>query len=102
QNRNMIVNALARADIAFMVSATLDGSPANNVEKRPSNKKKGAPGGCPTSSLYAEEINSPQSQKLVVGSMVRMYTTAETTKASHPNRLFKRLKCCITESLQIR
>ncbi len=29
--------------------------------------KKGAPGGWPTSNLYAEEINSPQSQKLAVG-----------------------------------
>jgi len=34
------------------------------------NIKNGAPGGCPTSSLKAEEMNSPQSQKLAVGSIV--------------------------------
>src|SRR5690554_7689649 len=49
---------------------------------RPINMKKGAPGGCPTSNLYDAEINSPQSQKLVVGSRVRVYTTAAIKKAS--------------------
>ena len=31
----------------------------------------GFPGGCPTSSLYDDAMNSPQSQKDAVGSMVR-------------------------------
>ena len=49
------------------ITATLEGSEANCVNKLAVNMKKGAPGGWPTSNLYAEEINSPQSQKLAVG-----------------------------------
>jgi hypothetical protein len=75
----------------FTVKATLEGSPAKSVKNRPINMKKGAPGGCPTSNLYDAEINSPQSQKLVVGSRVRVYTTAAIKKASQPSRVFKRL-----------
>ena len=52
------------------ITATLEGSEANCVNKLAVNMKKGAPGGWPTSNLYAEEINSPQSQKLAVGSIV--------------------------------
>ena len=36
----------------------------------PVSMKKGAPGGCPTSNLNAVVINSGQSQKLAVGSIV--------------------------------
>jgi len=65
------VNALASADIILTVMAILDVSPkAKLVKKLDTSMKKGFPGGCPTSSLYDEAINSPQSQKLVVGSMV--------------------------------
>ena len=39
-------------------------------KKEPKSMKKGAPGGCPTSSLDAVVMNSGQSQKLAVGSMV--------------------------------
>ena len=37
---------------------------------RPVKIKNGAPGGCPTSNFDADAINSPQSQKEAVGSMV--------------------------------
>ena len=46
--------------------------------------KIGAPGGCPTSSLKADVMNSPQSQKLAVGSMVTRYTTAAMTNMTQP------------------
>ena len=67
---NKIVRPLKRADIVLTITATLEGSEANCVNKLAVNMKKGAPGGWPTSNLYAEEINSPQSQKLAVGSIV--------------------------------
>jgi hypothetical protein len=54
------------------VNATLDGLDAKSVKKRPTNIKNGAPGGWPTNNLYDDEINSPQSQKLVVGSTVNV------------------------------
>ena len=68
----LVADALARADITFTIKATFDVSfPANSVKKRAITIKTGFPGGWPTSSLYAEAINSPQSQRLAVGSMVR-------------------------------
>ena len=70
QNRKRIVNALQRADIAFTIAATWVGSEANSENRRPVIMKNGAPGGCPTSSLKAEDINSPQSQNDAVGSIV--------------------------------
>jgi len=71
QNRNRIVNALAIAENEFTIMATLVGSEAKSVKNLAVSIKNGAPGGCPTSNLYAEEINSPQSQKLADGSIVR-------------------------------
>ncbi len=53
----------------FTNLAALPASP-NRVAIRPIIIKNGAPGGCPTSSLKEVVINSPQSQKLTVGSMV--------------------------------
>ena len=70
QNKNKMVNALHKADIALTNGATCDGSDAKSVNKRAVIMKNGAPGGCPTSNLKADAINSPQSQKLAVGSIV--------------------------------
>ena len=65
QNRNITANPLAVPDKKFINRATICTSPNDNNEiNLPNNKKVGAPGGCPTSSLYEQEINSPQSQKL--------------------------------------
>ena len=70
QNRNMTVAPLASADIELTSTAACPGPP-NIVKKREIIMKSGAPGGCPTSSLYDVAINSLQSQKLAVGSIVR-------------------------------
>ena len=71
QKRNKIVNELQRADITLTATATwLVAGSANNEKILPNNWKRGAPGGCPTSSLYAVAIYSPQSQKLTVCSIV--------------------------------
>ncbi len=56
------------------------------------NMKKGAPGGCPTSNLYAEAMNSPQSQKLAVGSTVSRYTIVAMSQTDHPVQTLRRLK----------
>ena len=66
-----MVNELARAEsVLIIIAACVTSVPAKMEKKRAMSIQKGAPGGCPTSSLKAEAINSPQSQRLVVGSMV--------------------------------
>ncbi len=71
QKRNRIVNALARADIEFTIAATFEiFPPAKRVKNRAITINTGFPGGCPTSSLNADAMNSPQSQRLAVGSIV--------------------------------
>src|SRR5512145_2235595 len=93
QNKNKMVNALNKADMEFTIlgtSSTL--SPANSVKNLPIIIKNGAPGGWPTSSLNAEEMNSPQSQKLAEGSMVDKYTIEAMAKVIQPAILFISLK----------
>ena len=69
QNKKRMVKELLSAERTLMeVAAYSIGTKAE--KRRPRIMKKGAPGGCPTSSLYAVAMNSPQSQKLEVGSMV--------------------------------
>jgi hypothetical protein len=70
QNRKRMVKALAKADMTFTMTGICETDGAIIVKIRPRIMNKGAPGGCPTSSLNAVVINSPQSQKLAVGSMV--------------------------------
>ena len=41
------------------------------VKNRAKSWNTGFPGGCPTSSRYEDAMNSPQSQKEAVGSIVR-------------------------------
>ena len=69
QKRNKMVNELLRAESELAKTAAVSGV-AKIIKKRARSMKKGAPGGWPTSSLNAEAMNSPQSQKLAVGSMV--------------------------------
>ena len=45
QKRNSIVNALAKADIEFIIIATCSGPDANIAKNRAITIKKGAPGG---------------------------------------------------------
>ena len=85
QNRNITASPLAVLDKWFIISATKWTLPkANNETILPNNKNVGAPGGCPTSSLYEQEINSPQSQKLAVGSEVRKNTVMAVKPTSQP------------------
>jgi hypothetical protein len=70
QKRKRIHAALISALMIFTIMATCEGSLANWLNRLAVSMKKGAPGGCPTSSLYPVVINSGQSQKLAVGSMV--------------------------------
>jgi hypothetical protein len=62
---------------------------------------KGAPGGWPTCNLKALEINSPQSHKLTVGSIVNRYTTAEIINTIHPFMLLISLNLVIAIELII-
>ncbi len=88
QKRNIIVKALANPDMALIINATFDTSPPANIEKkRVSIMNKGAPGGCPTCNLKALAINSPQSQRLVVGSRVRKYMDAAIINKLQPKIL---------------
>ena len=66
-----MVNAEANAERAFTHIATWAVSLAKSEKKCPNSMKNGAPGGCPTSSLCALTINSPQSQNEAVGSIVK-------------------------------
>jgi hypothetical protein len=70
QNKNRIVKALANADMTLTITGILAVEGASMVKMRPRIMNNGAPGGWPTSSLKAVVINSPQSQKLAVGSIV--------------------------------
>jgi hypothetical protein len=69
QNINKMVKELDNAESVLIQTATLSGA-AKNENNLPKTMNKGAPGGCPTSNLYAAVIYSPQSQRLAVDSMV--------------------------------
>ncbi len=62
------------------------------VAMRAMSMKSGAPGGCPTSSLYDVAMNSAQSQRLDEGSIVSRYVKAATANTAQPVILFQRLK----------
>jgi hypothetical protein len=95
-----MVKELANADSILIIMATFVTSlPANWEKKFAKIIKKGAPGGCPTSNLNAVAINSPQSQKLVVGSMVNVYTVVAIKKTIQPEILLKRLYFFIVKGL---
>ena len=64
-----MVNAEQIALITFTATAACMLS-VNMVKNRAISWNTGFPGGCPTSSLYDDAMNSPQSQKEAVGSMV--------------------------------
>ena len=70
QNRNRMHVADSSALMVFTMRATCVTSLVNCEKRFAVSMKNGAPGGCPTSSLYPVVINSGQSQKLAVGSMV--------------------------------
>ena len=84
QNKNNIVKALAIADMLLTIIATSLTSEANKLNILPIIKKNGAPGSWTTSNLYAAAINSPQSHKLAVFSIVDRYTNEAIKKIAHP------------------
>ena len=69
QNINMIDNELLMAETLLIQTATFIGS-AKKENNRPIIINNGAPGGWPTSNLYAVVTYSPQSQRLTVSSIV--------------------------------
>jgi hypothetical protein len=58
-------------------------------KKFPRRRKKGVPGGWGTPIITEVAINSPQSQKDVVGAIVIIYTTNENTKTIAANILLR-------------
>ena len=71
QNKNNMVNALKSADIALIITEYLEPSPKPKIAATaPINWNKAAPGACVTSNFTADEMYSPQSQKLKLGSIV--------------------------------
>ena len=72
QKRKRMVKALAKADMMLMNLATKVTFGAAMANILAMIIKRGAPGGCPTRSLSAVEMNSPQSQKLADASVVKM------------------------------
>ena len=67
-----MVKALDTTDVILTIKAMCSLSMANMAKNAPIIWNKGAPGGWPTSSFAAVAIYSPQSQKLIVGSTVRV------------------------------
>src|SRR5690606_1278917 len=85
QNRNMMVRPLDNALIKFTARAAFCGlSPNKMIKNLPKRTNKGAPGGWGICSLYAVDINSPQSQRLPVGSIVITYTVVAISPIIHP------------------
>jgi hypothetical protein len=85
QKRKRTAKALARADIEFIIAATLETfPPAKRLKNLAMIMNTGFPGGWPTSILKAEEINSLQSHRLVVGSIVIKKVKAAIAKATQP------------------
>jgi hypothetical protein len=70
QKRKRMQKPEATPFIALIIIGTLSTEGAKSEAMRASIIKSGAPGGWPTSSLYDVAINSLQSHKLVVGSIV--------------------------------
>ena len=69
QKRNKMVNELLRCRERISEDRGRLRRGENHQETGEEHEE-GGPGGCPTSSLNADAMNSPQSQKLAVGSMV--------------------------------
>ena len=70
QNKNIIQVADNSALIVFTIRATWVASLAKCEKRLAVRAKNGAPGGCPISSLSPIVMNSGQSQKLAVDSIV--------------------------------
>ena len=92
KNKNKIVKALENTDIKFTIRAIFSGSDANMAKKAPIIWNKGAPGGCPICNFAEVEIYSPASQKLAVGSTVKLYVARAIKNTNNPKILFQKVK----------
>src|SRR5579871_5698435 len=93
QKRKRIDRPLAIALMKFTPRAAVCGlSPKRMIKKRPSRINNGAPGGWGICSLKQLDTNSPQSQKLPVGSIVMTKTVQAISPTVQPTMLFTRLK----------
>ena len=90
-----MVNAEHRALIMFTATAAPE-APVNIVKKRAMSWNTGFPGGWPTSSLYDDAINSPQSQKEADGSIVEMYVNEAITSTATEVTRFHNLNCLLS------
>ena len=85
-----IVAAEHNALMTLTETATFSG-PTNMVKNLAMSWNTGFPGGWPTSSLYDDAINSPQSQNEAVDSIVERYVNAAITKTTTDAILFQSL-----------
>ena len=85
-----MVNAEHNALIALTATAAWELS-TNIVKNLAMSWNTGFPGGWPTSSLYDEAMNSPQSQKEAVGSIVERYVKAAMTNTATDTMRFQSL-----------
>jgi hypothetical protein len=84
--RNITDNALAIGDIKF-TRAPISEKVGNEAKILPKRRYKGAPGGCGTPNIIDDAINSPQSQKEVVGAIVNIYMNNGIRNARIPSTL---------------
>lgn len=103
QYKNIIVRALAIPEKALTIMATFSTlSPAKKEKNLAIIMNNGAPGGCPICNLYELAMNSPQSQRLTVGSRVERYTAADNKNTVQPSILFASLNLSIVQLLKLR
>ncbi len=90
-----MVRAEQRALITFTATAAPE-APVNMVKNLAISWKTGFPGGCPTSSLYDDAINSPQSQNEADGSIVEIYVNEAITSTMTDVTRFHNLNCFLS------
>lgn len=96
QNKNKMVNPLAKALITFTAFAAAMGlSPKSIMNMRPNITNKGAPGGCGICRRKQLLTNSPQSQRLPPASAVKIYTVQAMKHTTQPTRLLIRVNCIL-------
>ena len=96
--RKKIVRAEQMALIELTITAAFEAE-VNIVNNLAMIWNTGFPGGWPTSSLYEDAMNSPQSQKDAVGSIVERYVNAEIRNTAAAVRRFHCLNFLLSINL---
>ena len=86
--KNITAKALKMGEIRF-TRAPVSAKVGICEKKFPRRRKNGVPGGWGTPIITEVAINSPQSQKDVVGAMVKIYMTSENKNAMEANILLR-------------